>query len=675
MRVALDIEANALLNPDKIWVIVCIDIDTGQEYVWRKVTEDEQERASFLEFSKGVKLWIGHFISGYDLPCLVAHDLLCPAALDDMVDTLIVSKLYDYSREGHSIEDYGVEFGHPKSTFSDFSKYSIELENRCLDDARINVKIFKKYEGFIEKYPGPIATECKFQYKVVNALEKNGFYFNKPKAEKYLAQVQGSLSELDKAIAEAFPPREVLIREFTPKATKFGTINKSSVPRVLHPKIHEYEVGKTYRHTRLEDFNPSSHKQIITVLNEAGWRPIEKTKTHIETERELNKLKYRNNRDAELDIRLQKLYTDYTRLKVFGWKVSENNLETLPRSAPSPAASLAKRILLEARRRTLTEWISLVKDDGRIRGRFYGIGSWPHRMAHQNPNTANIPNDLDTQGKKKLLGKEMRSLWCAPKNRLLVGVDAEGIQLRIFAHLIDDKDFTKALVEGKKEDKSDPHSLNQRILGNVCRSRAGAKRFIYALLLGAGIGKLAEILDCNQREAGVALERLLERYQGFAKLKSSVIPRDAEKGWFEGLDGRPIRIPGDTVSQRKHLVMSGYLQSGEVIAMKLANLKWLEELENDGELRSILSKRSSIANARREGPITSGDIKLVNFVHDEWQTETPNNMEIALRVAKAQSDSLRQVGEELQLKCPLAGSYYNEDIKDYTIATNWSLTH
>jgi DNA polymerase-1 len=110
-------------------------------------------------------------------------------------------------------------------------------------------------------------------------------------------------------------------------------------------------------------------------------------------------------------------------------------------------------------------------------------------MAHQNPNTANIPNEFDTAGRKKLLGKELRSLWCAPKNRLLVGCDAEGIQLRIFAHYINDPEFTDALVKGKKDDKTDPHSLNQRILGSVCKSRAAAKRFIYALLLGAGIGE------------------------------------------------------------------------------------------------------------------------------------------------------------------------------------------
>ena len=85
--------------------------------------------------------------------------------------------------------------------------------------------------------------------------------------------------------------------------------------------------------------------------------------------------------------------------------------------------------------------------------------------------------------------------------------------------------------------------------------------------------------------------------------------------------------------------------------MKLATLKWEHRLKPEF------------------------DACLVNLVHDEWQTECPNDVSIALKIAKMQADSLREVGEELKLKCPLAGSYWNDDLKDYTIGTNWKVTH
>ena len=653
MNVVIDIECNRLLNPDKIWVAVCKDIDTNEYHIFRHVTENEIERNRFVSFINGCKLIIGHNLLGFDLPVL---NVLCGIVREDVgrdcIDTLVVSKLVDYSRSGHSVEDYGVEFGLEKGKFTDWSKYSTEMEEYCIRDVDITHKIYLKYLRYLSNdvRKNSIETEHTFQYTVVNNLTANGFYFNEPKARTLLASVEEQLSTLDKDILEVFKPKEVVLRTFIPKATKFGTISKTSVPRRLWDNISDYEVGKEYELKELVSFNPSSHKQIIQVLNESGWKPIDKTKTHIETERELQKLKYQRQRSTEVDLRINLLHTKLNDLKRTGWKVNEANLDTLPADAPPPARFLAKRILLEARRRTLTEWLDLVQDDGRIHGKFYGIGAWTHRMAHQNPNTANIPNEFDTAGKKKLYGKELRSLWRAPKNRLLVGVDAEGIQLRIFAHYIDDPEFTEALVKGKKEDKSDPHSLNQSILGSVCKSRAAAKRYIYALLLGAGQGKLREILDCDEASADEAYGRLLARYEGFAHLKETIIPADAKRGWFVGLDGRAVRIPGDTVGARKHLAMSGYLQNGEAVVMKRATLKWHPSL-------------------------SQYDAKLVNFVHDEWQTECPNNMDVAIAIAKMQADSLKEVGEELNLKCPLAGSYWNDDHHDYTIGTNWSVTH
>jgi len=53
-----------------------------------------------------------HNLLGYDWPVLV--DLLVyefPTYIEISIDTLIISKLVDYPRQGHSVEDYGLEFG------------------------------------------------------------------------------------------------------------------------------------------------------------------------------------------------------------------------------------------------------------------------------------------------------------------------------------------------------------------------------------------------------------------------------------------------------------------------------------------------------------------------------------------------------------------------------------
>jgi len=654
LKYVIDIEANALTNPDRIWLVVMKNIDTGEYRCYYDLTKRKEEHERFIRDCEA--LWaangqlIGHNLCGYDWPVLCATGQgSTPVGSLPLVDTLILSKLIDYSRQGHSIEDYGLEFGLEKIEFNDFSKYTPQMEEYCKRDCDICERIYRKYLRYLNNadHTRSIRLEHDFQC-VVNALHDNGFSFNKTKAENLLNRVSKELADLDEEILETFPPKLRLIREIHPKETKYGTLNRTDFRWLGSDGDLSVYNGGPFCRCSWESFNPSSHKQIIQVLSNAGWKPVDKTATHIETERSYNQVLKTQRRS--LDLEGQKLYSRLQELRKTGWKVNETNLETLPSNAPKAARLLAKRILLESRRRTLTEWLGLIQSDSRIHGKFYAIGAWTHRMAHQNPNTANIPNEFDTAGKRKLLGKELRSLWCAPKNRLLVGCDAEGIQLRIFAHYINDPEFTDALVKGRKDDKTDPHSLNQRILGSVCKSRAAAKRFIYALLLGAGMGKLSEILGCSEAEAKEALDRLLSRYEGWAYLKEEVFPKDAKRGWFIGLDGRKVRIPGDGEGTKRHLAMSGYLQNGEAVCMKLATLKWAHRL-------------------------AAYDAVLVNFVHDEWQVECPNNMSVALEIGNMMADSLREVGEDLKLHCPLAGSIYNDDLKDYTIGTNWSVTH
>ena len=655
MELVIDIESNSVnpLKASRLWVVVCKEVNSGQLYIYRNLHEDPVAAKGLVELLDRANRVIGHNILEYDL--VVLNRLLGFDNNRDFskyVDTLILSRLVDYEakarKKKHSIESYGEEFGYPKIKFSDFTKYSLEMEEYCVRDVEITLRAYRRFLPYVlsSVWASSIALEHDFQ-RTCNSLHTTGFAFNITKATILLDKVRAELSLLDKDILESFLPKEVLVREFTPKLTKFGTISRTSVPRSLHDEIHKYEDGKTYRHTRLVPFNPASHKQVVDILTEAGWQPQEKTDTHKDVERAIPRAKGQERVDLE-----HKLIV----LSNYGWKINEDNLLTLPQSAPRPARSLAKRILLESRRRTLTEWLGLVQEDDRIHGKFQGIGAWTHRMAHQNPNTANIPREFKEDGSKKLLGKELRSLWIAPKKKLLVGVDAEGIQLRVFAHYINDPEFTDALVRGRKADKSDPHSLNQRILGSICKTRQAAKRFVYALLLGGGLGKLTQILDATRSETEEALNRLLERYTGFATLRKEVFPRDAKRGYFVGLDGRKVPIPGDTLRDRQHLAMSGYLQNGEAILIKRAALLAEGEIRNIPELAPLWN--------------------YVDIVHDELQSEVSSqDMRIALQVAEIKRKAIVAAGKYYNLKCPLEGSYFSEDRNDYTIGTDWYQTH
>jgi hypothetical protein len=351
LKVIFDIEANALTNPTRIWLIVCKEIESGTVRIFR-----EGDKDAFLEYASTVTLWVGHNALGYDCPVLhTLLGLIIPVGM--VLDTLILSKIIDYSRNGHSIEDYGIEFGLEKGKFSDFSKYSKEMEDYCVRDVEICERIYNKYRRYHSnpEHAKSIKLEHEFQC-VVNRLHTNGFGFNRIRAEKLLEKVTTELGKLDKEILEAFPPRLKLIREIHPKETKHGTLSKTDFRWVTDGDLSIYNGGSFCR-CRWECFNPSSHKQIVQVLSDSKWSPIDKTKTHIDTEREYNKLRY--SKGNGVDSKKKELYTRLQELRITGWKVNETNLDTLPSKAPLAARLLAKRILLESRRRTLTEWLGL----------------------------------------------------------------------------------------------------------------------------------------------------------------------------------------------------------------------------------------------------------------------------------------------------------------------------
>lgn len=619
-RVVLDLETEKLDDPEQIHVLVLRNIDDSSDIsVFHDLHANSRSRLLFSGVLDNVSTLIGHNILGFDLRVLNRFQLAPPAHIK-IVDTLVVSRLLNYNQPGgHSLDAWGERFGVKKSHFNDFSRYSRELEERCVIDTEINARLYKYLKGYIEnpRWIKPIELEHKV-ITICNTLRDTGFSFNLPLAKEYLEVLSSKVNTLRDSFKKAFPPKSKLIKTISPVLTKAGTLHSKDFRWLESKDLTPFSAEAPFSLFEFEEFNPSSPKQIVERLNAAGWRPVNKTKGHILAERENDREKLK----------------EYA---VYGWKVDEENLATLPEDAPEAARKLAEYLLLKSRHDDLVEWIGLYNPvSGRIHGTFHGIGSWTHRKSHQKPNMANIPALVNRQGKPQPWGPEFRSLWKASEGRVLVGCDAEGIQLRLFAHYCNDKKLIKAIENGKKEEKTDIHHLNLAVLDTICNSRDTAKTYIYALLLGAGTKKQAQILNCTPAQATEGLKRLLKFYPGWQELKDTRLRDDAKKGYFEGLDGRLVVVPD------AHRILAGYLQNGESVVMKTANCIWRDALDELGV-----------------------PYWQVNDVHDEWQTETLP--EFAEQVGEIQAASITKVGKLFNLNCTLAGQY--------KIGSNWKETH
>jgi DNA polymerase-1 len=655
-RLICDIETNGL-NPSRIWVIVCKDIDTGEVHVFREPDRSDD----FAVFTRSVDLWVGHNFLGFDLGVL---QKLLPGAqvhASQVVDTLIVSRVVHYARSGgHSLRQFGTEFGRLKPEIEEegWEEFSEALVHRCREDVEINFLLYQRLRPYIESKKWADALWVEHEMVCIgNDMTKNGFHFSLKKAKELKEEINHSLSPLEEELKSIFPKKVKKGNEVLLKYTKFGTLSKVGLQWYLKSISNDLSIFKgDFSRISYEDFNPASPKHRIERLWEAGWQPLNKTKTHRELEKEIAGLRRARKPIPEEDLaRLEKF-------KVYGWTVDEENLDTLPDTAPDGIRKLVRWLKLKNRTSTLESWINACVPSpdgltGRIHGSFNHIGAWTGRMSHDNPNMGNVPKFNSKRPDSTPYSDQMRSLWSCTPGRYLIGVDAESIQLRIFGHYIDDGEFINALIAGDKADATDPHSVNQRALGPVCKSRDDAKTFIYAWLLGAGIAKVAAILGCSRDEASTAVDNFIVRYPGLVYLKREVIPRDAHHGYFEGLDGRYVYIKGEDEGSRAHFCLGGYLQNGEAVIMKRANVLW----------------RARLTAARLP-------FWQVNFVHDEWQVETVRDWDTALEVAKIIADSIREVGEDLKLRCPMAGSILSDHGTMYNgsrlaIGDNWMETH
>tara|TARA_R110002020_G_scaffold109660_6_gene253717 strand:+ start:3754 stop:5598 length:1845 start_codon:yes stop_codon:yes gene_type:complete len=598
---------------------------TGEvrDFVW-PICEEE-----FKEFTDGVDKWIIHNGSGFDGPMIQEMFPSCHSSFtnDKIIDTLVISRTVNYAgMRTHSLKEWGIKLGLHKGDWDDWSCYSMGMHDYCKQDIAVLKGIWKKLGKYAmgalgKKWQLPFTIE-KDSNTIGREINTNGFAFDSTTATGILTEIQEEMLVLEAEFQKEWPPELVEVKRIKYRKKKDGTLY-SNVDNALvsYPSTYIDTLSDELVCLEYESFAPSSPKKRIDKLWEAGWNPYVKTKTHAKMIRDARF----NPPDPERKAKFEK----------YGWMCNEDNLTTLPKSAPKSAKKLAMWLTLEGRRSSLEEWLGNVQHDGRIHGSIFHIGAWTHRCSHSSPNTANISSPWPTERKpetgveeiKSRYDSRLRACWKADDAAYLVGTDADGIQLRVLAHYMNSEKYIDSIVKGDKKYGTDIHSLNMRSLGPICKSRGDSKTFIYAWLLGAGIPKVASILGCSAAQGKNAVQNFLDSLPELKHLKRIRIPRDAARGYFIGLDGRRVN------QTQEYLILAGYLQNGEAILMKRANAIWRE-------------------NAKEIGI----SYKQVGFIQDEWQCEVYGTRSEAELLGKLQCDALVQAGKEFNMNIPITGS-------------------
>jgi DNA polymerase-1 len=583
LRVIFDIETDGL-DAKVIHVLVAKQVGVEGNYVIRSPK-------AFAKFAEGVTEWIAHNGIGFDIP-VIEKLWGYKIPLSKTTDTLVLSRLFDPQRKGgHSLKIWGERLGDFKDEFSDWSAYSEEMKEYCKQDVHVTELLYNHLMQEGAKFSKKSIRLEHAVHMIMCQQQVNGFQINRELAQEIYTVCLKETNRIETEIKEFMVPIAVPVKEVIIKRKKDGSIFANQL-------LPDQNVQGDYTKIAWEEFNLGSPMQINKRLDRLGWRPTVKTKSGN------------------------------------SYKVCPENLATIPSTAPQAVLGLKAWKVLETRWKLAQEWLEKSQDDGRVHGTVITTGAVTHRAAHRGPNMANIPSV--PHGKTGILWKmdgmyaaECRQAFEVPEGKRLVGTDAAGIQLRVLAHYMTDPIYTEQVIDG------DIHTFNMNALGRYCKDRPTAKTFIYAFLLGAGVAKIAEILDCSPAQANKSMANFYEALPTLKKLKSQAA-NAASMGWMKGLDGRILKIGSE------HLALSVYLQGGETVLMRVANVFWQNQ-------------------ARKEG-IT---FKQCAWVHDEWQTEVDADQ--AERLGEIQVQSIIDAGTHFNLNCPMDG--------EAKIGRNWLETH
>lgn len=176
--------------------------------------------------------------------------------------------------------------------------------------------------------------------------------------------------------------------------------------------------------------------------------------------------------------------------------------------------------------------------DGRIHTTFNQTVAATGRLSSSNPNLQNIPVRTE-------LGRQIREAFIpSHEGWSLLSVDYSQIELRVLAHLSQDKGLIEAFTSG-----ADFHTATAaRVFGvdpadvdSSLRSRAKAVNF--GIVYGQGAHGLGESLGISRAEAKEIIDRYYAAYPRVKEYLNETVEFAKEHGWVETAFHRKRHIP------------------------------------------------------------------------------------------------------------------------------------
>ena len=273
----------------------------------------------------------------------------------------------------------------------------------------------------------------------------------------------------------------------------------------------------------------------------------------------------------------------------------------------------------------------------RIHSFFHQTITATGRISSTEPNLQNIPTRID-------FGKRLRKVFTPDVEKVYIDADYSQIELRVLAHMSEDKHMIEAFEKGEDIHKQAASKVLHKKIEDVTKEeRSSAKAVNFGIVYGISDFGLAEQLGIGKKAAKAYIDQYLEEYSGIKNYMENIVEIAKNKGYSATMFNRRRYIK--ELSSNNYMVrefgkraaMNTPIQGTAADIMKIAMIKVYNEL-----------KRQNLK------------AKIVLQVHDEMMIEAPlEEKEKVKQILKQNMESAAKLKVPLVAEISEATTWYD----------------
>jgi DNA polymerase-1 len=244
------------------------------------------------------------------------------------------------------------------------------------------------------------------------------------------------------------------------------------------------------------------------------------------------------------EILFEKLHLPTRRKTKSGWSTDAEVLESLRGEHPVIEDILTYRKLAKLKSTYVEGLMSKVAQDGRVHTIFRQTETRTGRISSTEPNLQNIPVRTER-------GSRLRRFFAAPPGFVLVDADYSQIELRVLAHMAQDKAMQEAFLTGKDihtQTASQVFDMPEKFVTPAMRSAAKAVNF--GIVYGIGAFSLAQDIGVTVAEADRYIKNYLSTYAGVKRYMEETVDAARKTGFVTTMFGRRRPLPELTAQNK-----------------------------------------------------------------------------------------------------------------------------